>query len=241
MIGSLLFRLGFIVMWIIVFLLLLALFTLPQWWVGRVLKRHSEDREDFPGTGGELAQHLIKAQGLEGVIVEEADPARGIGDHYDPTDKVVRLTPDKLNGRSLTAIVVAAHEVGHAIQDHNKETTFNARIQAARFAGVAERIAPVAFWISPLLAAVNPAASRVSLIVAVLSVLASTLVHLITLPVEWDASFGKALPILEKGEYLNDEDMKGARQILLAAALTYVAGSLASLLNVWRWLRYLRR
>lgn len=224
-------------MWIIAFLLLLGLFTLPQWWVGRVLKRHGEEREDFPGTGGELALHLIKAQGLENVGIEETP----VGDHYDPMDKMVRLTPDKLNGRSLTAIVVAAHEVGHAIQDHNKETTFNARIQAAKFANVAERIAPIAFWLSPLLAAMNPAVSRVSLIVAVLSVLASTLVHLITLPVEWDASFGKALPILEKGEYLNEQDMKGARQILLAAALTYVAGSLASLLNVWRWLRYLRR
>ena len=224
-------------MWIIAFLLLLAVFTLPQWWVGRVLKSHSDDREDFPGTGGELAQHLIKVQGLEGVTVEETLA----GDHYDPQDKVVRLTPDKLNGRSLTAIVVAAHEVGHAIQDYNKETTFNARIQAAKFANVAERIAPIAFWISPLLAAMNPAASRVSLVVAVLSVLASTLVHLITLPVEWDASFGKALPILEEGEYLNEQDMKSARQILLAAALTYVAGSLASLLNVWRWLKYLRR
>ncbi|MBL4797695.1 MAG: zinc metallopeptidase [Oleispira sp.] len=224
-------------MWIIAFLLLLAVFTLPQWWVGRVLKSHSDDREDFPGTGGELAQHLIKVQGLEGVTVEETLA----GDHYDPKDKVVRLTPDKLNGRSLTAIVVAAHEVGHAIQDYNKEKTFNARIQAAKFANVAERIAPIAFWISPLLAAMNPAASRVSLVVAVLSVLASTLVHLITLPVEWDASFGKALPILEEGEYLNEQDMKSARQILLAAALTYVAGSLASSLNVWRWLKYLRR
>ncbi len=224
-------------MWIIVFIALLALFTLPQWWVGRVLKRHSEERLDFPGSGGELAQHLINTQGLEGVKVEATEA----GDHYDPMDKMVRLTQDKLEGKSLTAIVVAAHEVGHAIQDHNKETTFNARIQAAKFANVAQRIAPVAFWLSPLLAAMNPAASRVTLIVAVLSVLASTLVHLITLPVEWDASFGKALPILEEGEYLNEQDMKGARQILLAAALTYVAGSLASLLNVWRWLRYLRR
>ena len=222
--------------WILVFILALALFLLPQWWVGRVLKRHSEPRDDFPGTGGELAQHLIKTQGLKGVKVESTDS----GDHYDPMDKMVRLTPDKLEGHSLTAIVVAAHEVGHAIQDHNKETTFNARIKAAKFANVAQRITPVAFWISPLVALINPAASRVTLGVAVLSILASTLVHLITLPVEWDASFGKALPILEKGEYLNEQDMKGARQILLAAALTYVAGSLASLLNVWRWLRYLK-
>jgi Zn-dependent membrane protease YugP len=222
--------------WILVFILFLALFLLPQWWVGRVLKRHGEERDDFPGSGGELAQHLIKTEGLEGVQVEATDS----GDHYDPMDKMVRLTPDKLEGRSLTAIVVAAHEVGHAIQDHHKETTFNARIKAAKFANIAQRITPIAFWLSPVIALINPGVSRVTLGIAVLSILASTLVHLITLPVEWDASFGKALPILEKGGYLNDQDMKGARQILLAAALTYVAGSLASLLNVWRWLRYLK-
>jgi Zn-dependent membrane protease YugP len=222
--------------WILVFILLLALFLLPQWWVGRVLKRHGKERDDFPGSGGELAQHLIKTEGLEGVQVESTDS----GDHYDPMDKMVRLTPDKLEGRSLTAIVVAAHEVGHAIQDHHKETTFNARIKAGKFANIAQRITPIAFWLSPVIALINPGASRVTLGIAVLSILASTLVHLITLPVEWDASFGKALPILEKGGYLNDQDMKGARQILLAAALTYVAGSLASLLSVWRWLRYLR-
>lgn len=223
--------------WIVVFILAIGLFFFPQWWVGRVLKKHSDERDDFPGTGGELAQHLIKVHGLEGVQVEATEA----GDHYDPVDKMVRLTPDKLEGRSLTAIVVAAHEVGHAIQDHNNEKTFNARISAAKFANVAQRITPIAFWISPMLAFVSPVASRVTLGIAVLSILASTLVHLITLPVEWDASFGKALPILEKGEYLNEQDMKDANQILLAAALTYVAGSLASLLNVWRWLRYLKR
>lgn len=223
--------------WILVFLAAVALFFLPQWWVGRVLKRYSDEREDFPGTGGELAQHLIKVHGLEGVQVEATDA----GDHYDPVDKMVRLTPDKLDGRSLTAIVVAAHEVGHAIQDHNKEKTFKARIHAAKFANVAQRITPIAFWLSPMLAFINPAASRVTLGIAVLSIVGSTLVHLITLPVEWDASFGKALPILEKGEYLNADDMKNANKILLAAALTYVAGSLASLLNVWRWLRYFQK
>ena len=186
--------------WILVFILALALFFFPQWWVGRVLKQHSNERNDFPGTGGELAQHLIKVHNLEGVQVEITEA----GDHYDPVDKMVRLTADKFDGRSLTAIVVAAHEVGHAIQDHNKEKTFNARITAAKFANIAQRVTPVAFWISPMLAFVSPAASRVTLGIAVLSILASTLVHLITLPVEWDASFAKALPILEKGEYLNE-------------------------------------
>ena len=69
----------------------------------------------------------------------------------------------------------------------------------------------------------------------------STLVHLVTLPVEWDASFRRALPILRQGNYLSPEDEQGARSILTAAALTYVAASLASLLNLWRWIGFLRR
>lgn len=228
-------------MWVLVFVIVLGVLFFPQWWVGKVLKSHEHERPDFRGTGGELARHLINKQGLEGVGVEEVNLLRGVGDHYDPQDKMVRLTPDKLNGRSLTAIVVAAHEVGHAIQHHNNEFSFNARIKAAKLANIAQRIAPVAFWLSPLLAIINPAVSRMTLLVAVVSILASTLVHLITLPVEWNASFGKALPLLQEGGYLNQQDMKNAHKILLAAALTYVSGSLASLLNVWRWLRYFRR
>ncbi|MFC1774679.1 zinc metallopeptidase [Pseudomonadota bacterium] len=67
------------------------------------------------------------------------------------------------------------------------------------------------------------------------------LLHLGLDPVEWDASFRRALPLLEAGDYLSPDDLRNARQILTAAALTYVAGSLASLLNLWRWLRLLKR
>jgi len=69
----------------------------------------------------------------------------------------------------------------------------------------------------------------------------AALLHLVTLPVEWDASFRRALPLLASGQYLSAKDQRGARQILTAAAFTYVAGSLASLLNLWRWLRWFRR
>jgi len=74
---------------------------------------------------------------------------------------------------------------------------------------------------------------------AVMSI--GALVHLITLPVEWDASFRRALPVLEQGNYLSPNDMDGARKILTAAALTYVAGSLVGLLNIWSWLKFMKR
>jgi len=69
----------------------------------------------------------------------------------------------------------------------------------------------------------------------------STIVHLVTLPVEWDASFKRALPILRAGEYISPKEQKHAKTILTAAALTYVSGSLASLLNLARWVAILKR
>lgn len=218
-------------------LAVLALLLLPGWWVKQVLRKHSGERADYPGTGGDMARHLLHKLGLEDVAVE----ATAMGDHYDPGARAVRLSEDKLNGRSLTAVVVAAHEVGHALQHARGEPLFSSRTGLAVLALWMQRIAPLALLLTPLLAATAPGASRLSLLIAVGAMLIGTLVHLVTLPVEWDASFGKALPLLEQGEYLDARDMKHARSILTAAALTYVAASLMSLLNIGRWWRYLRR
>lgn len=224
-------------LWIVLGLGVLALLVVPGWWVRRVLRQHAAERPDFPGTGGDMARHLLHKLGLDSVGVEST-PA---GDHYDPRTRTVRLTEDKLQGKSLTAVVVAAHEVGHALQHARNEPLFHSRTVLAYLAISLQRIAPLALLLTPLLAFLTPAASRWSLLMAVGAMLIGTLVHLVTLPVEWDASFGKALPLLEEGGYLSAGDMQHGRRILTAAALTYVAGSLFSLLNVWQWLRYLRR
>ena len=223
--------------WVILLLLVLALLLGPGIWVQQVLKRHSGQRDDYPGSGGDMARHLLSKLGLEQVGVEST-PA---GDHYDPGARMVRLTADKLDGKSLTAVVVAAHEVGHALQHARREALFQSRTALAVVAMWMQRIAPAALLLAPLLVSVAPVAGRISLLVAVAAMLLGTLVHLVTLPVEWDASFGKALPLLREGEYLDEQDMRHARTILTAAALTYVAASLMSLLNIGRWLRVLRR
>ncbi|MCD8522637.1 MAG: zinc metallopeptidase [Saccharospirillaceae bacterium] len=223
--------------WLLLAVIALAVLILPGVWVQHVLKKHSNPRDDYPGNGGDMARHLLAKLELHDVQVEATDQ----GDHYDPASKTVRLTSDKLNGKSLTAVVVAAHEVGHALQHARKETLFQSRTGFAVLAYWMQRIAPLALLLTPLLAAVTPVASRLALIIAVGAMLIGTLVHIVTLPVEWDASFGKALPLLRDGEYLDDADMNAARSILTAAALTYVAASLFSLLNIGRWLRYLRR
>jgi Zn-dependent membrane protease YugP len=165
------------------------------------------------------------------------------GDHYDPEAKTVRLTPDNFNGKSLTAITVAAHEVGHAIQDHTGYQPLAERTRLVRFAQGAEKLGAVVMIGIPIATALTrtPAAGVLVLVAGMATMGISTLVHLLTLPVEWDASFRRALPVLQHGNYLSPDDMQGARRILIAAALTYVAASLASLLNLWRWIAFLRR
>ena len=226
---------------ILLFLLLIAAIAIPGLWVKHVLQKYSEpeDRYRDRGTGAELARHLLDRFDLQHVSVEVAPE----GDHYDPDAGAVRLTEDKYNGRSLTAITVAAHEVGHAIQDARHEPLFRNRQRLARLAVAGQRLGSLFMLAAPVVMVITraPGLSLFFLVVAIGSMLLGTLVHLATLPVELDASFKKALPILEQGNYLQEGDGPHANRILKAAALTYVAASLASLLNLGRWLSVLRR
>ena len=119
----------------------------PQIWVRRTIAAHGRDRPDLPGTGGELAQHLIERFNLEGVTVEVTDR----GDHYDPDAKVVRLLARRHDGRSLSA--AAAHEVSHALQDACGEPMLALRQKLAKFATITDRFAGFFFIAAPVLAA----------------------------------------------------------------------------------------
>jgi hypothetical protein len=210
----------------------------PSYWVKRTMRRHSAERVDFPGSGGELARHLVEHYALGDVKVEVTDK----GDHYDPADRTVRLSAENYYTASLTAVAVAAHEVGHAIQHHQRERGLMLRQALARIAMISDRIASVFFLLAPVLFVVarTPAAlfGMVALGIALLAI--RVLVHLVTLPVEYDASFNKALPILRDGGYLKPQDVDAASSVLRAAAFTYVAGALMSLIDLARWIRILR-
>ena len=211
----------------------------PQLWTRRVFAQYGAPRPDYPGTGAELARHLLNQLDMKHIKVEMTE----IGDHYDPETKTVRLMPDKFSGKSLTAATVAAHEVGHAIQDHTGYQPLAQRTRLVRIAHGAEKVGGMVMMGIPIATAVaqTPVAGALVLAAGVATIGLSTLIHLLTLPVEWDASFRRALPVLQQRNYLSAEDERGARRILTAAALTYVAASLASLLNLWRWIAFLRR
>ena len=109
---------------IILAAVLAILVYLPSLWVRRVMAKHGAELSQLPGTGGELASHLIKRFKLDGIQVEETGPLQ---DHFDPSAQKVRLSPTNFSGKSLTAIAVAAHEAGHAMQFHRNEKIFELR------------------------------------------------------------------------------------------------------------------
>lgn len=230
-------HMGLIVFLIVAFVLLAFL---PGLWVQKVLREHSVQRSDFPGTGGELAQHLLERMNIKGVGVEETTD---LGDHYDPDAKMVRLSPQHYSGKSLAAVAVAAHEVGHAMQDATNYPPLRLRSRLARVADKIQKLGVIVMFAAPVMMIIirHPAGLLLELLAGLVIMAFPVIFHLITLPVEYDASFNRALPVLKEGGYLSDDDIKPARKILKAAALTYVAAAAMSMLNIARWIHILLR
>jgi len=225
--------------WLLLIGVVILAVVLPSWWVRRVMARYDQPADRYPSTGADLARHLLDEQGLGGVTVELTEQ----GDHYDPEAKAVRLAADRYHGHSLTAITVAAHEVGHAMQDATDYQPLMLRSRLIRMLKPLERLGAVILMASPVIAVVTrmPSVAGVAIVGGLLTLGTSSVVHLVTLPTEWNASFTRAMPLLKRDGILLPEDHPHAKIILRAAAMTYVAVSLMSLLNVARWWALIRR
>ena len=224
---------------VIMIIVLFAIVFGPAIWVNRVLDRYSVPANRYNGTGAELARHLLDKHGLQSVKVEETDQ----GDHYDPEGKAVRLTEDKFGGSSLTAITVAAHEVGHALQDRDAYAPLRLRTRLVKATRGIEKIGAGVLMVSPFLGIVTraPIVGLVTFAAGMVTLGTAAVVHFMTLPTEFNASFARALPMLDEHRILKQADRPHARRLLTAAALTYVSASLMSLLNIARWIAILRR
>ena len=183
----------------------------------------------MPFTGYQLGQKLLEENKLDNVLIE---PIKQI-DHYNPIEKKVHISEDKLNKKSITSIAVVAHEIGHAIQDKENYKPLILRQKLIEKTMIFQRIGSFllviglpsifAFTKSPLITFI-----AAMIIMGCLST--NVLIHLITLPVEFDASFKRALPILKK--YVPKENMKQCRSVLRAAAFTYLAQSIVSIFRL---------
>jgi len=220
-------------------LIVLVLIFGPSLWVKYVMRKHSLEKPEMPGTGGELAEHLIKRFSLKDVKVEVTE----LGDHYDPTEKKVRLLRDHYESKSLTAIAIAAHEVGHAIQDQQGDKRLATRTKMIPIVNKVARLSAIIISLSPVIGIItrHPMPFSLLLLLGLSGFIARMLIHAVTLPIEFDASFSKALPLLREGKYISQSNEKAVSQILKAASLTYVSAALADILNLGRWIVILSR
>jgi hypothetical protein len=210
------------------FLVLIPALVLAIWAQSRVksaFHRYSQINARRGVTAREAVRAILDSNGLDNVNVEMVRGA--LTDHYDPRSKVLRLSESVYGSPSIAAIGVAAHEAGHAIQDARGYTPLRLRNAFVPVASLGSSLALPLFFIGFLFS--NPMMMDLGIIF-----FAAVLVfHLVTLPVELDAS-KRALSILSDSGLLAGDEIGGARAVLNAAALTYVAATLMSALQIVR-------
>lgn len=208
----------------LIFVLPAAIFAMiAQFKVQSTFKKFSKVRNMAGYTGADVARRIMSLSGVHDVSVEHV---RGnLTDHYDPTNKVLRLSDSVYGSSSVAAIGVAAHEVGHAIQHNTGYTFLKARHALFPAANFASKAAFPLILIGALFNANGPS-FLVTLGIAFFAI--TTLFAIVTLPVEFNAS-RRAMNILTAEGILVGNELKGASQVLQAAALTYVASAAVSL------------
>jgi len=213
---------------IITFLLMIAVFVATlfiQFWLQRTYSRYSRVANSRGVTGEQVARAILDAYGLHHVRVEMTPGA--LTDHYDPIAKAVRLSEPNFHSPSVAALAVAAHEVGHALQDAKGYAWLRVRHSILPVANIGSMWGPWIFILGMLVGAAGLMNIGIWLFAA------AALFQLVTLPVEFDAS-NRALNILRKMNFLDNREINGAKAVLTAAAMTYVAAlanSVATILH----------
>ena len=224
---------------IVYLIIFLILSTAPVIWLNYVFHKNDQILINMPFTRLEFGKLILKDYGLTEVKIEKSLSV----DHYDLLEKKVKVKQDRLSKKSLTAISIVCHEIGHAIQHKEKYKALEQRTSLVRNTAWISQIGSsiLLIGIPTILATGYYPLIKVCLLLALLSLLIGIIVHLITLEVELDASFNKALPILI--EKVPPEYHDSCKSILRAAAFTYVIGvvrNFVSLRFIWLMLSRVR-
>jgi uncharacterized protein len=221
---------------------------MPYWWLvipGMLLsmwasfqvqgtfRKYAQVPSRLGRTGAEVAEAILSHMGVTHVRVE---PVAGqLTDHYDPGAKVVRLSDSVYGSDSLAAAAVAAHECGHVLQDVQGYKFMNLRSAVFPATQIGSNLAPLIMMGGTALLFVAQGLGSIVLLIGIGLFAAVVLFHVVTLPVEFDAS-SRALKLLDELNILQGDENRGARKVLNAAALTYVAAALASLLQLFQYI-----
>lgn len=212
------------------FLLIVPAFIFALWAQYKVksaYRKYSKIKEAGVNSAAELAKKMLDSAGIGNIPIEIV-PGE-MTDHYDPTKKVLRLSRGVYNSNSVAALGIAAHEVGHAIQHHKTYVPLMFRNGFFPVANIGSTMALPLFFIGILFSL--PMLMNLGIFVFTFAVI----FHIITLPVEFNAS-GRALQLLEKGQYLDKQGLQGAKAVLSAAALTYLAATAMAIMQLIRLL-----
>ena len=174
-------------------------------------------------TGAEAAAYMLERQGIYDVQIEMSHGF--LTDHYDPQNKTLRLSPEVYNSRTIAAVGIACHEAGHALQHALGYAPLKLRTALVPITMIGSNLA----WPLLFIGFVMHAMSLIKL--GILFFSGAVLFQLVTLPVEFDAS-RRALVAIRETALLREEEIRGARQVLTAAAMTYIAAALASILQL---------
>ena len=209
----------------ILILLIIIIPLLAQLKIQSSYNRYKRVENNKKKSGFEVAREILDKNGLEDIYIVEIKGE--LTDHYDPTKKVVRLSTDIFHGETIAAAAVAAHECGHSIQDKESYTFLKIRSAIYPVVNVATSISYYIILLGFLMQAFQLIYLGIALTCCGL------LFQVVTLPVEFDAS-RRALEKLQDYKIVDNSEFAGAKEVLTAAALTYVAGVLASMLQIFR-------
>jgi hypothetical protein len=202
----------------------LILMLIAQWYVSSSYRKWSQVPNRNRLSGAEAAQRLIRNSGLYDVQIEGV--AGNLTDHYDPRQKVLRLSQGVYQGQSVAAVAIAAHELGHAMQDH--EDYFPLRIRAALVPMV--NIGSMLGWVLIFIGLLIQSTGLAGLGLIIFA--GGALFALATLPVELNASARAKRLLSETGLITGEDEQRGVNQVLNAAALTYVAALITAVMQV---------
>ncbi len=211
---------------LVYFVLIMAVPLFIQWYLMSTYKKYKKVDASSGMTGADAARKVLDENGLYHVTVEMV-PGK-LTDHYDPTSKTVRLSEDNYNGTSIAAVSVALHEIGHVLQHQEGMVALKLRSSLVPLANIGSNASFFLILIGILLT------SQSMLLLGIIAMSFAVLFQVVTLPVEFNAS-SRARDLMISSGFITSNEEHGAKKVLNAAALTYVASAVIAIIELLRF------